>query len=282
MEPSSSISTRSSGESILIYFNGCSFTNGYELNNKFTDRFSSLVCQHFNTPEDNDAKVGGSNDRIWRSTMNHCLTNEYDLVVIMWTGINRIEYLQVGENTSGNLHKPTHQTHYPRWRSTNWRSHVLAHQKLEIDKLKTNLYKHPDQTQNQFHYLNGFMKEVRNIRWNLKYSLSYMLATKYFLEAEGIPYLFYTFSSGQYKPFLYLLDEGYLEAANNYWDSLELSKKQILKELPCLEEDGFYDIVKKAKLPIGKHDHPLEEGHANMAERIIEDIIDERYDQAFL
>ena len=266
----------------MIYFNGCSFTNGFELERKFTDRFSSLVCQHYNTPEDNDAKVGGSNDRIWRTTMNHCLTNEYDLVVIMWTGINRIEYLNVGENISGNLYKPNSETKKPRWRATNWKSHVLAHQTLEIDKDRTNLFKHQDTSKNHFLYLNGYMKEIRNLRHNLKYSISYMLSTKYFLEAEGIPYLFYTFSSGQYKPFLYLLDEDYLEAANNYWDSVELSSKQVVKELPYLEDYGFYDLVKRAKLPIGPKDHPLEEGHKLMAKRIIEDIEDNGYDQAFL
>ena len=260
----------------MIYFNGCSFTNGYEIENKFTDRFSSLVCQHFNTPEDNDAKVGGSNDRIWRTTVNHCLQNEYELVVIMWTGINRVEYLQTGTNISGNTFFPQKDISIPRWRSTNWKSHVLAHKELELNQKDSNLYKHPDQPEKAYHYMNGYMKELRNIRWNLKYTISYMLSTKYFLEAKGIPYQFYTFSSGQYKPFLYLLDEEYLEAANNYWESLELNKEEILQELPCIAQDGFYDIVKKAKLPIGEKDHPLEEGHAYMADIIIENIENER------
>ena len=51
----------------MIYFNGCSFTNGYELKNKFTDRYSTLVTNHYNKEEKNDAKVGGSNDRVWSS-----------------------------------------------------------------------------------------------------------------------------------------------------------------------------------------------------------------------
>lgn len=260
----------------MIYFNGCSFTNGFELEDKFNTRFSSLICKHFDIAEDNDAKVGGSNDRIWRTTMNHCLTKKYDLVVIMWTGINRVEYLQTGENFGGNIHKPKETIDKPRWRATNWANHVLAHQSLEIDKKETNLFKHQDQSDGHFHYLNGYMKEVRNVRMNLKYSISYMLSTKYFLESIGTPYLFYTFSAGQYKPFLYLLDEEYLESANNYWDSVELSKKQVVKKLPFLLEDGFYDIVKKAKLPIGEKDHPLEEGHRLMADIIIEDIANER------
>ena len=259
----------------MIYFNGCSFTNGYELTDKFNTRYSSLVCEARNELEDNDAKVGGSNDRIWRSTMNHCLSKNYDLVVIMWTGINRMEYLQTGANISGNTHKSSEQTSVPRWRATNWKDFALSHRELKIDREKTNLYKHPDQTDHEYLILNGFMKELRHIRWNLKYTISYMLSTKHFLEARGIPHLFYTFSSGQYKPFLYLLDEDYLEAANNYWDSLELSKKQVLKELPCLEADGFYDMAQKAKLPIGRKDHPLEEAHAIMADRVLQDIENE-------
>jgi hypothetical protein len=256
----------------LIYFNGCSFTNGYELKNKFTDRYSTLVTNHYNKEEKNDAKVGGSNDRVWRCTINQCLTKQPDLVIIMWTGINRMEYLQTGQNISGNAHKSSDQTSLPRWRATNWKDYALSHRTLEIDKDTTNLYQHPDLTNHKFHYLNGYMKEIRNIRWNLKYTISYMLSTKHFLESLDIPYLFYTFSSGQYKPFLYLLDEEYLEAANNYWDSLELSKKQVVKELPCLKADGFYDLAVKHKLPIGKKDHPLEEAHSFMADKIIQDI----------
>ena len=259
----------------MIYFNGCSFTNGFELNDKFNTRYSGIVCKHLNKLEDNDAKVGGSNDRIWRSTMNHCLTKKYDLVIIMWTGINRMEYLQTGGNISGNKHKSSKQTSVPRWRATNWQDFALSHRELKIDREKTNLFRHPDQTDHEYLILNGFMKELRHIRWNLKYTISYMLSTKHFLEARGIPHLFYTFSSGQYKPFLYLLDEEYLEAANNYWDSLELSKKQILNELPCLEADGFYDMTQKAKLPIGRKDHPLEEAHAMMADRVLQDIENE-------
>ena len=256
----------------MIYFNGCSFVNGFELKDKYRTRFSAIVAKELGQKEDNDAKVGGSNDRIWRTTMNHCLTNKYDLVVIMWTGINRLEYLETTENTSGNKYKPTSQLQNPRWRCTNWEDYALSHRTLEIDRETTNLFHHPDLSDHHYYYLNGYMKEIRNIKHNLKYTIQYMLSTKYFLEQLDIPYLFYTFSSGQYKPFLYLLDEDYLEATNNYWDSVELSKKQIVKELPCLEEDGFYDITTKHKLPLGKKDHPLEEAHSLMAAKILQDI----------
>ena len=249
----------------MIYFNGCSFTNGYELEDKFNKRFSNLVVKHFNTEEFNDAKVGGSNDRIWRTTMNHCLNHKYEAVIIMWTGANRMEYLQTGTNISGNTNLPQKAISGPRWRATNW-------ERDSTNIEKSNLYKHPDQLHQHWLITNGFMKQVRNREYNIKYSISYMLSTKYFLESLGIPYLFYTYSSGQYRPFLYLLDEDYLEAANNYWDSKELSNRRIIKELPCLLEDGFYDRTKKAGLPIGKKDHPLAGAHRLMADVMIKDL----------
>ena len=35
------------------------------------------------------------------------------------------------------------------------------------------------------------------------------------------------------------------------------------------KEEPFYDMCKKAKVPFGPGDHPLEEGHKLMANRII-------------
>ena len=271
----------------MIYFNGCSFTNGFELESKFEDRFSTLIVKHFNTGEYNHAKVGGSNDRIWRTTLNGCIKTRPRLVIIMWSGVNRQEYLAEGGYFKNNMilkgeppydTSKTHRPASPRWRQSNWVDFKMSNHTLEIGD-DSNLGKDPDQTMKHFRYLNGYAKYIRTVRWNLKYTIAHMLSTKYFLEAKGIPYLFYLFSAGQYKPFLYLLDEFYVEAANNVWASLELSKKQIVKELPVLRTDGFYDIVKKAKLPIGEKDHPLEEGHRLMADIIIKDIKKYEYDK---
>ena len=274
----------------MIYFNGCSFTNGYELNRKMESRFSSLVTQEFNQIEYNHAKVGGSNDRIWRTTLNGCIKYTPKLAIIMWSGVNRQEYLaeggfftkdlviagEPGYDIKGN--RPDFREAAPRWRQSNWKDFKMSNHTLKIGEA-SNLGKDPDQTIEHYDTLNAYAKYIRTVRWNLKSTIAYMLSTKYFLEARNIPYLFYLFSAGQYKPFLYLLDEFYLEAANNVWASLELSKKQILKDLPVLKTDGFYDIVKKAKLPIGKKDHPLEEGHRLMADIIIKDIKKYEYDK---
>ena len=271
----------------MIYFNGCSFTNGYELENKFEDRYSTLVVKHFNTGEYNHAKVGGSNDRIWRTTLNGCTKMRPRLVIIMWSGINRQEYLAEGGYFKNSMiledeppydTRKKHRPASPRWRQSNWIEHKMNPRTLKMYDA-SNLDKDPDQDDRHYHYLNGYAKYIRTVRWNLKYTVAHMLSTKYFLEAKRIPYLFYLFSAGQYKPFLYLLDEFYTEAANHVWTSVELSKKQIVKELPVLKTDGFYDLVKKAKLPIGIKDHPLEEGHRLMADIIIKDIKKYEYDK---
>ena len=109
----------------------------------------------------------------------------------------------------------------------------------------------------------------------------YMMSTKYFLEAKGIPYLFYTMSSGQLQTMLSYLDETRLEGANVVWEVPHMKKEDYLKELPCLGEEPFYDMCKRKKVPFGPRDHPLEEGHKLMADRIIGDIYKYELDKFF-
>ena len=99
-----------------------------------------------------------------------------------------------------------------------------------------------------------------------------MLAVKYMLKSKGIPQLHYLFSSGQYKPLLHLLDYPVYENTNNWWQSLDIDRKTAVTELPVLQSQGFYDLAKENGCPIGIKDHPLEDAHKLMAERIIGDI----------
>ena len=49
-----------------IYFDGCSWTKGEELENQEEERFSKLICDELGAEETNLAINGGSNDRIIR------------------------------------------------------------------------------------------------------------------------------------------------------------------------------------------------------------------------
>ena len=75
-----------------IYFNGCSWTRGVELENQEEERFSRLICNELGAEETNLGKGGGSNDRIIRMMMCNDNFEEYDLAVIQMTLPARTEY----------------------------------------------------------------------------------------------------------------------------------------------------------------------------------------------
>lgn len=75
-----------------IYFDGCSFTWGSELNNNEEERYSRLMCDALDAEEYNYATEGGSNDRIVRNLLVENDIEEYDLAVIQMTFPVRTEY----------------------------------------------------------------------------------------------------------------------------------------------------------------------------------------------
>ena len=77
----------------MIYWNGCSFVRGMELENRPDDSFAHKVSDKFNQEYTDNSKVGGSNDRIWRTTLDDCLREKPDLAIIVWSNMNRWEFL---------------------------------------------------------------------------------------------------------------------------------------------------------------------------------------------
>jgi len=244
----------------MIYWNGCSFVQGAE--NEFHEQFPTLVGKHFHTDWWRNSKVGGSNDRIWRTTMDDMIRKPAKLVIIVWSGINRFEYL-----TKQNV-----------WRSAVWINHAFNKMTLEMHP-KSEIHFHPDMTLDQWKAIQGMGTKVRSMRSNLIETLNYMMSIKYFLEAKGIPYLFYNMSDGQISWVRKKLNEQRKEGANIVWDVEHMKEKDYYAELPFLEEEAFYDMCKKAKVPFGPKDHPLKEGNKLMADRIIKDIYKYGYDK---
>ena len=75
-----------------IYFDGCSWAAGDNLEKKYEERFSRLVSQEFGAEEYNFALSGGSNDRIVRNLLVENNIEDYDLAVIQMTFPARTEY----------------------------------------------------------------------------------------------------------------------------------------------------------------------------------------------
>lgn len=248
----------------MIYFNGCSFTYGYELK-KLEDRFSTVLCNKLGVEEWNVGKIGSSNARIWRTTMTDIMLQKPKLVILMWSGPNREEYLHFARGKWG-------------WKNATWKQYAVDSENMKV--LPTcNVSRNVDQSEADYHYLNGYMKVLRNTLWNMRYTIHYMLSIKYFLKTMNIPHLDYTFSSTQYLRGLEMLDTETWDCTSIDAVSIEMSRSQVLKELPFIANPGFYDLCKLNNLPIGEKDHPLEEAHAWMAEKIIKDIKKKKYDR---
>ena len=71
--------------------NGCSFTEGYYLDDK-TMAWPGRLGKLLNTDVYNLAVGAGSNDRIFRTSIQHLhLNKDIDFLVIGWTGVGRSE-----------------------------------------------------------------------------------------------------------------------------------------------------------------------------------------------
>ena len=75
-----------------IYFDGCSWTQGAELENEEEERFSKLLCDELGAEETNLAIGGGSNDRIVRNLLVENNIEDYNLAVIQMTYPVRTEF----------------------------------------------------------------------------------------------------------------------------------------------------------------------------------------------
>ena len=75
-----------------LLFSGCSITYGDELQNKFKERFSRLVSDHFAEPHRNISECGISNDNIVRRTIDRVDKMPPDLIIMQFTVHQRIEW----------------------------------------------------------------------------------------------------------------------------------------------------------------------------------------------
>ena len=83
---------------MFLYFNGCSYTMGMELDNReyeyygVRDRFSTLVSNYFKADHLNDAKGGDSNDEIVMRSLEFLEDNVCDYAIIMLTHAERMNF----------------------------------------------------------------------------------------------------------------------------------------------------------------------------------------------
>ena len=98
-----------------IYFDGCSFTYGSELENHEKERYSRLICNELGAEEKNYAMGGGSNDRIIRNLMTENDIEKYDLAIIQMTFPARTEYLKLQQLVKDEWIKVSPKWNYSEW-----------------------------------------------------------------------------------------------------------------------------------------------------------------------
>ena len=81
-----------------LFFSGCSITWGDELEDRMSERFSTLVSNHYKSPNTVLSERGISNDCIVRNSINYLQNNKADMVVIQYTVPSRIEYYTANED----------------------------------------------------------------------------------------------------------------------------------------------------------------------------------------
>ena len=73
-----------------LYFNGCSFVWGDELEDREQESFPYILKEKFNCDIINDSRNAVSNQRILRTTLSRDLKDYF--VIIGWSSIFRYEY----------------------------------------------------------------------------------------------------------------------------------------------------------------------------------------------
>ena len=100
---------------MFLYFNGCSYTKGMELDNReydyygVRDRFSTLVSNYFKADHLNDAKGGSSNDEIVMRSLEFLEDNVCDYAIIMLTHAER---MNLNKNVNPQRHPSFYEEYY--------------------------------------------------------------------------------------------------------------------------------------------------------------------------
>ena len=94
---------------MFLYFDGCSYTNGSELDNRESDRFSTLVSNHFKAEHLNNSNGGSSNDQIILRSLEFLEHHSCDYAIIMLTHCERMQF---NRKTYPNRDKSFYEEYY--------------------------------------------------------------------------------------------------------------------------------------------------------------------------
>ena len=223
-----------------IYFDGCSWTKGEELENRKEERFSKLVCDKLGAEEVNLARCGGSNDRIIRNLMIEYDITKYDMAVIQMTFPARTEYFYERETDRG-------------WSAITGRTKYYTPEEYKKDEnwVRVN-------PKSNYH------------KWLYKGKLTSLNQTVDRLSEKFLDHS--TFWTDYYKN---VMNEKYFDTKENiHMQTIRNHCKVnnvplVLTSINKWTKQTFDLLLAKSSLPVHAYGHPTKEGHRMIADRII-------------
>ena len=162
-----------------IYFDGCSWTQGAELENPEEERFSRLICNELGAEETNLGVGGGSNDRIIRNLLVENNIEEYDLAVIQMTLPARTEYLkEMGMKTRWIKVNP--KANYTEWLYTDSNQENMP-------ELGDNKFDYHTQEDGHTSFWRHYYKNITNLKYfSIKENIQLQTIRNH-CEVKGVP-----------------------------------------------------------------------------------------------
>jgi hypothetical protein len=244
---------------MTLYFNGCSFTYGTELQDPKKHAWPALVAKSLGSVYVNDGIPGGANDRIIYKVLSN--VEKYDYFFIAWTFYSRFtEYnpadnFEISFTPMLNLDASLHHS----------------------DDLKKNYKKY--KTYGEMYYKHWFNELFEFKKW-----LHQILLLQSFFEKHNKKYLMLNASKNNLNLWLQPDPKTFIDSVRHLLvffdcisdDQLIDEHNEIQKLSAMIDKSTFirwnqWCIVDLfGKYPSGPHGHILEDGHKEVAEIVLE------------
>jgi len=242
-----------------FYFNGCSHSIGEELKNE-SDRWSNVVCRHFDAEEHNKGLGGGSNDRMLRHLFEDVTPGAYDHVFIMWTHPERTEFFDSHAITTGE--DPPVEPYVP----------VKLNRVLFIDNGLTNSDKRV-MLQKEFRLaLEHYYDQIHTKKQQQIKLFTHIFQAQRYLDATGIPYTMSFAFPQNYR----IANRSDFIKLNGY-TTAEIDRISANIDWTKFIEDDKTSYMLWAQqhgYDIGPMLHPLEEANFKWGQKVIKHILD--------
>lgn len=233
-------------------FNGCSFVWGDELADPQGSRFSRLISDELGIREVNLSVRGASNDRIFRTTIDHMtsMTSKPEFMIIAWSGTDRFElFSSLKEDRHGG---------------------VLM--QCSYSRVKNKEFEHITKP------LESYFRSIVTDEYDSIRTLNYMATIQLLCRTMGIPLLQFQFAHRHKIIADRILNDMYFTAKMKEFHKYYKSKIDALAEYSTYGLTNEYNLlemsvgIKDVEIRTGYYGHPREKSQVLYKDFMIEQL----------